>query len=95
MKAYLEKLSVSKMTALQEKLAIPVQSNFDEIISIIYQHKDYKIFCQNERSKDAKKAYQNIMKMTNYSKDAHQIRMLQCEFLEMIGQKETHLPILS
>ena len=94
MKAYLEKLSVSKMTALQEKLAIPVQSNFDEIISIIYQHKDYKIFCQNERSKDAKKAYQNIMKMTNYSKDAHQIRMLQCEFLEMIGQKETHLPIL-
>ena len=94
MKAYLEKLSVSKMTALQEKLAIPVQSNFDEIISIIYQHKDYKIFCQNERSKDAKKAYQNIMKMTNYSKDAHQIRMLQCEFLEMIGQKETQLPIL-
>ena len=45
MKAYLEKLSVSKMTSLQEKLAIPVQSNFDEIIKIIYQHKDYKIFC--------------------------------------------------
>ena len=94
MKAYLEKLSVSKMTALQEKLAIPVQSNFDEIIKIIYQHKDYKIFCQNERSKDAKKAYQNIMKMTNHSKDAHQISMLQCEFSEIIRQKETQLPIL-
>ena len=94
MKACLEKLSVSQMTILQEKLGIPVvMSKIDEIIKIICEHKDYKKFCQNERSKDAKKAYQNIMKMTN-AKSADQIRTLQSDFSEKIRQKETQLPLL-
>ena len=92
LKTYLsKKLELEKMFVLLQKLNIPKDLNDDELMKHLLENKDYKKFCQEENSKEAKKVYQRMLKNANHPEE---IRKIQNDFSKNIQNKENQFPIL-
>ena len=79
------------MLDLLQKLNIPKDSNNDEFMKHLLENKDYKIFCQEEQSKEAQKVYQRMLTNANHSDE---IRKIQNNFSKNIQKKEKMFPLL-
>ena len=91
----LRKLTTEQILVVQQKLAIPLLlSNNDEFMKHLYENKDYKKFCQEERSNEAKKVYQKIMMLTNTAQNPDEIRRIQNNFSKTIHDSENQFPLL-
>ena len=79
LKTYLlKKLTADQILVVQQKLAIPLLFlNNDEFMKNLNQNKDYKTFCQEKRSNEAKKVYQKIMMLTSAAQNPEEIRRIQ------------------
>ena len=87
----IKKLTSEQMLDLLQKLNIPKDSNNDEFMKHLLENKDYKFFCQEEQSKEAKKVYQRMLKNANHPDE---IRKIQNDFSKNILKKEEMFPIL-
>ena len=79
------------MLVLLQKLNIPKDLNDDELMKHLLENKDYKKFCQEENSKEAKKVYQRMLTNAN---NPEEIRRIQNDFSKIIQKKETQFPLL-
>ena len=92
LKTYLiKKLTQEQMLVLLQKLNIPKDLNDDELMKHLLENKDYKKFCQEENSKEAKKVYQRMLTNAN---NPEEIRRIQNDFSKNIQNKENQFPIL-
>ena len=92
LKKYLiKKLTLEQRLVLLQKLNIPKDSNNDEFIKHLLENKDYKNFCQEENSKEAKKVYQRIL---TYANNPEEIRRIHKDFSKNIQNKENQFPLL-
>ena len=92
LKTFLIKKSTSEqMLDLLQKLNIPKDSNNDEFMKHLLENKDYKLFCQEEQSKEAQKVYQRMLTNANHP-DA--IKRIQNDFSKNIQKKEEMFPLL-
>ena len=91
LKTYLiKKLTQEQMLALLQKLNIPNDLNDDELMKHLLENKDYKNFCQEENSKEAKKVYQRMLTNAN---NPEEIRRIQNDFSKNIQNKENQFPL--
>ena len=90
LKTYLKKLTLEQRLALLQKLNIPKDSNNDEFMKHLLENKDYKNFCQEENSKEAKEVYQRILDNSNHPEE---IRRIQNDFSKNIQNKENQFPL--